>query len=48
MKDILKYANFGDKFVCRNSDIAIYLWMENKEGYSLQLENEKETEALRC
>ena len=40
MKDILKYANFGDKFVCRNGDIAIYLWM-NKEGYSLQLENEK-------
>ena len=39
-KDILKYANFGDKFVCRNGDIAIYLWM-NKEGYSLQLENEK-------
>ena len=40
MKEILKYANFGDKFVCRNGDIAIYLWM-NKEGYSLQLENEK-------
>ena len=40
-KDILKYANFGDKFVCRNGDIAIYLWMNNKEGYSLQLENEK-------
>ena len=41
MKDILKYANFGDKFVCRNGDIAIYLWMNKKEGYSLQLENEK-------
>ena len=41
MRDILKYANFGDKFVCRNGDIAIYLWMNNKEGYSLQLENEK-------
>ena len=41
MKDILKYANFGDKFVCRNGDIALYLWMNNKEGYSLQLENEK-------
>ena len=41
MKDILKYANFGDKFVCRNGDIAIYLWMNNKEDYSLQLENEK-------
>lgn len=40
MKDILKYANFGDKFVCRNGDIAIYLWMNNKEGYSLQLEKE--------
>ena len=40
-KDILKYANFGDKFVCRNGDIAIYLWMNNKDGYSLQLENEK-------
>ena len=40
-KDILKYANFGDKFVCRNGDIAIYLWMNKKEGYSLQLENEK-------
>ena len=40
-KDILRYANFGDKFVCRNGDIAIYLWMNNKEGYSLQLENEK-------
>ena len=39
MKDILKYANFGDKFVCRNGDIALYLWM-NKEGYSLQLEKE--------
>ena len=41
MKDILKYANFGDKFVCRNGDIALYLWMNKKEGYSLQLENEK-------
>ena len=41
MKDILKYANFGDKFACRNGDIALYLWMNNKEGYSLQLENEK-------
>ena len=41
MKDVLKYANFGDKFVCRNGDIALYLWMNNKEGYSLQLENEK-------
>ena len=41
MKDILKYANFGDKFVCRNGDIALYLWMNNKDGYSLQLENEK-------
>ena len=40
-KDILKYANFGDKFVCRNGDIAIYLWMNGKEGYSLQLEAEK-------
>ena len=40
-KDILKYANFGDKFVCRNGDIAIYLWMNGKEGYSLQLETEK-------
>ena len=40
-KDILKYANFGDKFVCRNGDIAIYLWMNNKEGYSLQLVTEK-------
>ena len=40
-KDILKYANFGDKFVCRNGDIAIYLWMNDKEGYSLQLENDK-------
>ena len=38
-KDILKYANFSDKFVCRNGDIAIYLWMNGKEGYSLQLEN---------
>lgn len=41
MKDILKGAKFGDKFVCRNGDIAIYLWMDNKEGHSLQLENEK-------
>ena len=41
MKDILKYANFGDKFVCRNGDIALYLWMNNKEGYSLQLGTEK-------
>ena len=41
MKDILKYANFGDKFVCWNGDIAIYLWMNGKEGYSLQLETEK-------
>ena len=41
MKDILKYANFGDKFVCRNGDIALYLWMNKKEGYSLQLENDK-------
>ena len=41
MKDILKYANFGDKFVCRNGDIAIYLWMNGKEGYSLQLVTEK-------
>ena len=40
-KDILRYANFGDKFVCRNGDIALYLWMNNKDGYSLQLENEK-------
>ena len=40
-KDILKYANFGDKFVCRNGDIALSLWMNKKEGYSLQLENEK-------
>ena len=40
-KDILKYAHFGDKFVCRNGDIAIYLWMNGKEGYSLQLETEK-------
>ena len=40
MKDILKYANFGDKFVCRNGDIALYLWTNNKEGYSLQLEKE--------
>ena len=40
-KDILRYANFGDKFVCRNGDIAIYLWMNKKEGYSLQLENDK-------
>ena len=36
-KDILKYANFGDKFLCRNGNIAIYLWMTNKEGYFLQL-----------
>ena len=36
MKDILKYAHFGDKFLCRNGNIAIYLWM-NKEDYSLQL-----------
>ena len=41
MKDILKYANFGDKFLCRNGDIAIYLWMNGKAGYLLQLENEK-------
>ena len=41
MKDILKGAKFGDKFVCRNGDIAIYLWMNGKDGYSLQLENEK-------
>ena len=41
MKDILKGAIFGDKFVCRNGDIALYLWMNNKDGYSLQLENEK-------
>ena len=40
MKDILKGAKFGDKFVCRNGDIAIYLWMNNKEGYSLHLEKE--------
>ena len=40
MKDILKGANFGDKFVCRNGDIALYLWTNNKEGYSLQLEKE--------
>ena len=40
MKDILKYANFGDKFVCRNGDIALYLWMNNNDDYSLQLENE--------
>ena len=40
MKDILKDAKFGDKFVCRNGDIAIYLLMNNKDGYSLQLENE--------
>ena len=40
MKDILKGAKFGDKFVCRNGDIAIYLWMNDKEGYSLQLEKE--------
>ena len=40
MRDILKGAKFGDKFVCRNGDIAIYLWMNNKEGYSLQLEKE--------
>ena len=40
-KDILRYANFGDKFVCRNGDIAIYLWMNGKDGYSLQLETEK-------
>ena len=39
-KDILRYANFGDKFVCRNGDIALYLWMNKKEGYSLQLEKE--------
>ena len=39
-KDILKYAHFGDKFLCRNGNIAIYLWMSNKEGYSLQLEKE--------
>ena len=41
MKDILKGAKFGDKFVCRNGDIALYLWTNNKEGYSLQLEKEK-------
>ena len=41
MRDILKGANFGDKFVCRNGDIALYLWMNNKDGYSLQLVNEK-------
>ena len=40
-KDIIRYANFGDKFVCRNGNIAIYLWMSNKEGYSLQLVTEK-------
>ena len=43
MKDILKGAKFGDKFVCRNGDIALYLWTNNKEGYSLQLEKEKLT-----
>lgn len=36
-KDILKYAHFGDKFVCRNGNIAIYLWVDNKENYFLQL-----------
>ena len=41
MRDILKGAKFNDKFVCRNGDIAIYLWMNGKEGYSLQLETEK-------
>lgn len=41
MKDILKGAKFGDKFVCRNGDVALYLWTNNKEGYSLQLEKEK-------
>lgn len=41
MKDILKGAKFGDKFVCRNGDIALYLWANNKEGYSLLLEKEK-------
>lgn len=41
MKDILKGAKFGDKFVCRNGDIAIYLLTNNKKGYSLQLEKEK-------
>ena len=41
MKNILKGAKFGDKFVCRNGDIALYLWTNNKEGYSLQLEKEK-------
>ena len=41
MKDILKGAKFVDKFVCRNGDIALYLWTNNKEGYSLQLEKEK-------
>ena len=40
MKDILKYANFGDKFLCRNGDIALYLQMSNKDGYSLQLVTE--------
>ena len=40
MKDILKGAKFGDKFVCRNGDVALYLWTNNKEGYSLQLEKE--------
>ena len=41
MKDILKGAKFGDKFVCRNGDIALYLWTNNKEGHSLQLFKEK-------
>ena len=41
MKNILKGAKFGDKFVCRNGDIALYLWTNGKEGYSLQLEKEK-------
>ena len=41
MKNILKGAKFGDKFVCRNGDIALYLWSNKKEGYSLQLEKEK-------
>ena len=41
MKNILKGAKFGDKFVYRNGDIALYLWTNGKEGYSLQLEKEK-------
>ena len=44
MRDILKGAKFGDKFVCRNGDVAIYLWMNDREDYSLQLEKEMKSQ----